>query len=221
MTLKTIKTVFFYLTVAVAMTLGQSLTFAQGLKFQTVFSEKGEPRSVHYLAKYQTQNSQHDVEVWRLGNRQFKKRTDDAIEIVGIKKSGHDEYTLHVFDLKKRIYTQIDRDNLIKIGNITDWYEMSHALKFPRGDYALVKFKPVKEMPPTAYACDWYSLTQSGSTSKICWSQTNKLPISILNHQDQIVWQIVLLDHKADEQSFSLNRDGFVFNNANRDIEGD
>ena len=46
---------------------------------------------------------------------------------------------MSILDMKKRIHTQIDRTNLYRIGNFTDWFDLAHGLKHPMGEYRVAK----------------------------------------------------------------------------------
>ena len=62
------------------------------LKFEQVFSEKGEPSALHYQAVFIAKGAEHQLEVWRDGERRVKRRTDDAIETYAFRKPGDPEF---------------------------------------------------------------------------------------------------------------------------------
>ena len=108
---------------------------AQDLTFEQVFSDKGEPSTLHYQAVFTSRDGQHHLEVWRDGDRRVKRRTDEAIETYVFRKPADPDFRLSILDMKRHIHTQIDRTNLYRIGNFTDWFDLAHGLKHPKGTY--------------------------------------------------------------------------------------
>ena len=51
-----------------------------GLRFDQAFSDRGEPRTLHYQAEFTAGGVQHRVEVWRDGARRLKRRTDEVVQ---------------------------------------------------------------------------------------------------------------------------------------------
>ena len=195
---------------------------AKALTFEQIFSSKGEPATLHYQAVFVAKNTEHRVEVWRDGDRLVKRRTDDALEIYASHKSGDAEFRMSILDLKKRIHTRIDRTNLYRIGNFTDWFDLAHGLKHPTGQYQLAKAEAPDGAPKALAACQWYDLTQETRTSHICWSTQSRIPLLIQADDGRAVWTIKSLDMKSiPSKTFEIHDEGFVRNNANEDIEKD
>jgi hypothetical protein len=197
-------------------------TSAKEIKFEQVFSDKGEPRALHYLATYISKGAKHELEVWRDGEQRLKRSTDHVIETYVFRKPGDTEFHMSVLDMKKRIHTQIDRTNLYRIGNFTDWFDLAHGLKHPMGEYRLVKAHAPDHVTKPIMACQWYDLTQDTRTTRICWSAENHLPLLIQTQAGEVVWQVTELDQKpVSETSFEIHDAGFIHNDANQDIERD
>jgi hypothetical protein len=118
-------------------TAAQAASSSASSSFDRVFAAQGEPASTHFAAEYRTGGVAHRVEVWRDGERRIRRRTDDAAESIALRKPDSPEFKLSVFDLKRHIVTDIDRSNLYRIGNFTDWYDLGHGLRHPKGAYTL------------------------------------------------------------------------------------
>jgi hypothetical protein len=195
---------------------------ANELKFEQAFSAKGEPRALHYRATYFSGGTEHQMEVWRDGEKRLKRRTDGAVETYAFHKPGEAEYRLSVLDLKKHIHTRIDRSNLNRIGNFTDWFDLSHNLKHPGMGYQLAAISAPNNADKAITNCQWFDLSEAGRTSHICWSKGSSLPLLIQNQDGKTVWKVTLLDRKSIPGSvFKIHDEGFVRNDANQDIEGD
>lgn len=195
---------------------------AKGLSFEQVFSEKGEPRTLHYEAIFTAKGAEHQLEVWRDGDRRLKRRTDEAIETYAFRKPGDAEFQMSVLDRKKRIHTQIDRTNLYRIGNFTDWFDLAHGLKHPMGEYRVAKAQAPDGAAKAITACQWYDLTQGGRTTHICWSAQSRLPMVIQGQNGEVLWRVAALDRKPiPEKTFEIHDEGFIRNDANQDIERD
>ncbi len=195
---------------------------ASELKFEQVFSEKGEPASLHYEAVFAVNGGEHRLEVWRDGNRRLKRRTDEAVEMYAFRKSDDPEFRLSVLDLRKRIHTRIDRTNLYRIGNFTDWFDLAHGLKHPAGDYQVARSKAPVGAARAITACDWYDLTVDNRTTHICWSAESRIPLLMQTQEGAVVWRVASLDRNAlSAKTFEIHDEGFIRNDANQDIERD
>lgn len=197
-------------------------TQAKELKFEQVFGGSGASGALHYHAEFISRGVQHQLEVWRDGERRVKRRTDDAIETYAFHKPGDTEFNMSILDMKKRIHTRIDRTNLYRIGNFTDWFDLAHGLKHPVGDYLLAKAQAPEGSAKPINACQWYDLTQGTRTTHICWSAQSLLPLLIQTQQGGVVWRVAALERKPiPANTFEIHDGGFTRNDANQDIEGD
>lgn len=195
---------------------------AGGLRFEQVFNEKGEPRTLHYRAEFSSRGARHQVEVWRDGERRMKRRTDDAIEVYAFRKQGDEEFHLSILDMKKRIHTRIDRTNLYRIGNFTDWFDLAHGLKHPKGEYRLDRVHAPDGAPQAIGSCQWFDLDQDNRTAHICWSAQSRIPLVIQAQDGEAVWRVTAMDWKPiPAKTFQVHDAGFIRNDANQDIESD
>ncbi len=195
---------------------------AKEIKFEQVFSGKGEPGSLHFQATFTSKGAKHQMEIWRDGDQRVKRRTDDVIETYAFHNHGDSEFKMTVLDMKKRISTQIDRTNLYRIGNFTDWFDLTHGLKHPMGKYRVAKAKAPDDAPQPYKVCQWYDLTQDKRTTHICWSTQSRIPLMIQVQGGEVVWQVTSLDIKPiPANTFDIHDEGFIHNDANQDIESD
>jgi hypothetical protein len=195
---------------------------AAALDFDHVFSTRGEPAATHFQATYLTGGLEHHVEVWRDSDRRIRRRTDDKAESFAIRTQGSPDYRLSVLDLGKKIRTDIDRDNLYRIGQFTDWFDLGHGLRHPQGSYRLVPAATPHGAARAIGACEWVALVQGTQTTHVCWSTTAKLPLLIQAADGRTVWRVTTVDHKPiANKVFAIHDEGFIRNDANADIERD
>jgi len=195
---------------------------AEELAFDQVFSAKGEPGALHYRAVFASKGLEHQLEVWRDGDRRLRRRTDDAIETYAFRKTGDPEFQMSILDLKKQIHTRIDRTNLYRIGSFTDWFDLAHGLRYPRGEYRIAAAPTPDGAPRAVNACRWYELTQEQRITHICWSAQSHLPLVIQTQDGIVVWRVVTLDQKPlAAKTFEIHDEGYIRNDANLDIESD
>jgi hypothetical protein len=191
------------------------------LVFGQVF--RGDDRgSLHYSATYLSQGTEHHVQAWRNGARHVKRVTDGAVETYVTRENDGPEFHMTVLDRQRRIATRIDRSNLYRIGNFTDWYDMAHALRHPKGDYRLTRVNAPANAVRPVEPCTWYRLEQGGTDSNICWSTRAQLPLLVMTGTGNVVWRVKSLDRRRIAQSvFAIDDRGYVRNDANEDIERD
>jgi hypothetical protein len=192
------------------------------LNFDQVFSAWGEPGALHYRAIFVSKGLEHQLEVWRDGDRRLRRRTDDAIETYAFHKPGDPEFQMSILDMKKRIHTRIDRTNLYRIGNFTDWFDLAHGLRRPLGEYRIAVAHAPDGAPRAVNACQWYDLNQERRATHICWSAQSHLPLVIQAQDGTVVWRVATLDGQPiPAKTFEIHDEGFIRNDANLDIESD
>ena len=69
--------------------------------FEQIFSEKGEPGTLHYQAVFTAKGAEHHLEVWRDGEQRLKRRTDEAIETYVFRKPGDSEFHMSILGHEK------------------------------------------------------------------------------------------------------------------------
>jgi hypothetical protein len=207
---------------AAAAVFSAPLSSAAAPDFDHVFSTRGEPAATHFHATYVAGGLEHRVEVWRDGDRRIRRRTDDKAESFAVRTPGSPDYRLSVLDLGRKIRTDIDRGNLYRIGQFTDWFDLGHGLRHPKGDYRLVPAATPHAPAHAIGACEWVALVQGTQTTHVCWSTTAKLPLLIQAADGRVIWRVTSVDHKAiADQVFVIHDAGFIRNDANADIERD
>jgi hypothetical protein len=204
-----------------------ALAFSRGAQakqptFEEAFNVKGEPRALHFQAVFSSKGAEHQLEVWRAGDTRLKRSTDQVIETYVFRQPGSDEFQMSVLDKKKKIHTRVDRTNLYRIGNLTDWFDLAHGLKHPVGAYTIAKGQAPAGAPKALESCNWYDLTQNNRTTHICWSKEKSLPVVIAAQGGGVLWRLTGVDTKPIPAStFKIQDAGFVRNDANEDIAGD
>jgi hypothetical protein len=206
---------------ALSLLCGGVRAWQEAQSFDAVFHDV--PASFHYRAEYEARGARHTVEAWVDQGVRLKRVTDGQVEAYAVRASASEpEYRMTVLDLQRRIATRIDRTNLFRIGNFTDWFELAHALRHPRGGYALAPAEaPAGAGRPVA-ACEWYRLEQDGHASTVCWNHEAGLPLSVVAENGREAWRVTSLQlGPVPAQEFVVRDAGFVRNDANGDIERD
>jgi hypothetical protein len=192
-----------------------------GLRFDEAFSDHGEPRSLHYQAEFSAGGAQHRVEVWRAGARRLKRRTDDAVETYVFHAPSDPEFRMSILDLRRRIHTRIDRANLYRVGNFTDWFDLAHGLKHPKAAYRLTSAWASAGAGQAIGPRRWYELAQERRLTHVCWSTGDRIPL-LIEEGGAVVWKVTGVDRKPIAPgTFEIRDQGFIRNDANEDIERD
>jgi hypothetical protein len=129
---------------------------------------------------------------------------------------------MSILDMKRRIHTRVDRTNLYRLGNFTDWFDLTHGLRHPRAGYRLERARSTSGLPRAVSPCSWFDFTQEQRTTQVCWSEKDRIPLLIRGSGGDVVWRVTALDRKPIRATtFVINDQGFVRNDAIEDIEGD
>lgn len=194
---------------------------AHAATFEQTFSLKGEPATTHFKAVYTAAGAEHRLEVWRDATH-IRRHTDERSDSVAVRRGKGTGYRMALLDLEKKIHTDIDRDNLYRIGNFTDWFDLGHGLRHPKGAYQLVAASAPAAAPAAIAACNWVDLQQGAQVTHVCWSGKSRLPLLMLADDGRVLWRVTSLDHQRIKPAvFVVNDAGFIRNDANRDIEQD
>ncbi len=192
------------------------------LSFDRVFTAANEAPSLHYKVLFRGASGVHQMEAWRDGDRRVKRVTDKAIVSLATHRPGDPGYQLTVIDLKRRIATKIDRTNLYRVGNFTDWFDLGHGLRHPKGKYTLTVSTAPPGIPKSIAACAWYRLTDGARATSICWDVRDRLPLLLVASDNQLLWRVIHVDTKPSTAAiFAIDIRGFTVNDANRDIDQD
>lgn len=195
---------------------------ARPLTFDGAFDRGGGPPGLHFRASFVSRGAEHRLEVWRDGDRRVRRRTDDAVETYAFREAAGPEYRLSVLDLKRKLHTRVDRTSLYRLGSFTDWFELAHALRHPRGAYRLTRLRTPPPAPRPLDRCDWYELAEGGRSARICWSARDGIPLVVLGADGEASWWVTALDRAPlPAGTFEIHDDGFVRNDASADLEGD
>ena len=190
--------------------------------FDTIFTIAGEPAALHYRAEFGGAGPSHVVEVWRDRDRRLKRVTDTAVETYAAHKPGGANFNMLVVDHRKRIVTEIGRDSLYRLGNFTDWFDLAHGLRHPKGAYRLAAATAPAASPKPVDRCEWYNLVENARATRVCWSVHDRLPLLILASNSSLLWRVTALDRTPFAKDiFRIPDKGYVRINANRDAERD
>ena len=192
--------------------------------FESVFTARGEPAALYYKAAFTgSDGQQHLLQVWRDGQSRLRRSTGDASDTYVLRESpGSDGYQMIVVDYGRRITTRISRDNLLRLGHFSDWFDLAHGLRHPAGEYTLAPGERPEKAPAPTGPCNWYELRQAGGNHRICWSERDRLPLVIWSQAQGAVWRVTEVQRQPiAEDIFQLHDAGFVHNDANQDIDGD
>ncbi|UAJ09540.1 hypothetical protein [Polymorphobacter megasporae] len=193
---------------------------APSQKFETVFATGGEPAMLHFHTDYGTGLAVHHLEVWRDRDKQLKRVTDGLVETYVAHAADGIDFRMIIVDNRKRIVTTIDRANLYRLGNFTDWFDLGHGLRHPKGAYMLGPGKAPAGAPKPFAACRWYDLVEGQRTTRICWSTEYHLPL-VIAPGGGAIWRVTSIDTVVPKTAFRIVDKGYVRMNANRDIEPD
>jgi hypothetical protein len=191
-----------------------------GPRFETVFATAGEPAMLHFRAEYSAGPATHHLEVWRDHDKQLKRVTDGIVETYVAHARDGIDFRMIIVDNRKRIVTTIDRANLYRLGNFTDWFDLGHGLRHPKGAYTLGPGKAPAGAPKPFADCRWYDLVEGPRTTHVCWSTDYRLPL-VIAPGGGAMWHITAIDRVVPDAAFRIVDKGYVRMNANRDIEPD
>ena len=177
---------------------------------------------MHYRVLFVGEGGVHHMELWRDHDRHVKRVTDRTIETFATHRAGDPGYRMTILDRKRRISTTIERTNLYRVGNFSDWFDLTHGLRHPKGAYRLTVGAAPRGMPPITSACDWYDLTQGPRVTHVCWDKQHRVPMVIATADARPVWRITAIDTiPAPAAIFVPDDHGFIKNDADRDIDPD
>lgn len=195
---------------------------ASNLSFEQAFSSSGEPSSLHYRAAFTSRGAEHRLEVWRDGEHRVKRVTDGALKTYAVHGPSEAEFRMDILDTRKRIHTRVSRTNLYRIGAFTDWFDLTHGLRRPKGVYRVATATAPRIAAKALQSCRWYDLTQEKRTVHVCWGTVDRLPLLIVSADDRVLWRITSVDLRPiSPKVFQFKDAGYVQNDANRDVEND
>ena len=196
-------------------------TSPPSLDFDRTFDTRDDGGQASWTAVYEAGGATHTMQVWRDAESRLKRRTDDTIETYLTRAPGDVEWSMAVLDLKRKIRTDVDRTNLLRIGHMADWFSSAHALVRPRGAYRLVATEAPAGVRPIA-SCRWYALTQADRRTTICWNAKARVPLLIEGDDDRPIWRVTkVATGPLPARVFTIDDRGFVRNDANADIAAD
>jgi hypothetical protein len=185
--------------------------------WQTAFPREAAARqSIYFQAHYvDASGIEHRQEVWREGARRLRRLTDGRLDLK-VERDTDGEYQYQLGDRARHIMILADRTSLYRAGIFSDWEGLAHGLSEPRGPYELATPGDALEQSGIA-PCAWTTMTMmtdSQSTSRICWSADWGLPISIqIKRGNDWVTQFAITEVRTFEPSaatFQIDGVGYV-----------
>lgn len=199
---------------------------AKPLDFDSAFAVR-QATSVHYRASFTgREGREQQLEAWRDGERRVRRVTDGAVETIAVRRPGDAEYSLTVLDRPRKLLTKVGRTSLYRMGNFTDWFDLAHALRHPKGEARVTPAQPPEGAPRTVAACRWFDLAQGATlpatTTHVCWSAQAQIPLAIVDGSGRTVWRVSQLElRRVPEAVFRVDEREWVVNDADRDMERD
>lgn len=194
----------------------------KSLDFARTFATVAEPTTLHARIRYRSGNAVHHLEVWRVGEQLIRRDTDNVLTSIANRTPGDANFHMLMLDHKRRIATTVDRNNLYRVGNFAEWFDLGHGLRLPKVGYRLTAIGAPAGTPPTPTPCDWVMLTSQHLTTRICWCVAQRLPLLILGGNGKPVWRVDSFDHAAvGAKRFAPDIRDYVRADASRDIAGD
>ena len=193
------------------------------LRFEQVFGTIGEPARLHFRVLYQGAGGVHRLEVWRDGTRRLRRDTDGgALTTFVLARPADGGYRLILLDARRKLRTDVDRDNLYRQGNFTDWFDLAHGLRFPKANYTLALTRRGPQTAASVRPCTWYDLNEGGRVIRICWDKASRLPLLITTEAGRLVWRVTAIDTAPlPPATFAIRDQGYIRNDADRDMEKD
>ena len=195
---------------------------AKATTFESAFATRGEPADAHYRVVYGPANAPRHLEVWREGETRVKRVTDGVIEVQAARRPRRDDFQMMVLDRRRHTLTKVNRTNLYRIGDFTDWFDLTHGLRHPRGAYRIRYIARPKGAPTAGRACRWTELAQGARKTDICWSAATGLPWVIMTDTGAVAWRITSFDdRKVAASAFRVDARGYTRVDADQDISAD
>lgn len=219
-----IRVAWVWVALAVGLTSGSAEAASPSLNFDQVFVSRGQPRTIHFTATYITRSGEHHLELWRDGDRRVRRHTDESADSYVTHIGTDEDWQMVILDHRRKLSSTIDRQSLLKLGTVTDWFDLAHGLNRPFGTHQVARASaPPKLVDQPVGVCEWYSLSQNGRISLICWSQGLRIPLLIAGSEDsRAVWRIDKVDtRRIDPSVFQVSARGYMKNDASKDILDD
>ena len=195
-------------------------------EWEAAFPTGAAPARVYFRAHYLDGDGQtHQLRVWRDGQRQLRRRTDDAIDLyVDRDKTG--ELDFRIVDYARHVVIRGDRTAFHRVARFTDWVGFAHVLDVPHGTYFVSKLSNPSESSPRG-ECAWFRLetrVPSTKVSDICWSRQWGLPLTIetTNSRGQHLTEFSIDEVNAFEPAqttFTVNAPQFIEVDARTDVD--
>ncbi|WP_345816908.1 hypothetical protein AAGS40_28490 (plasmid) [Paraburkholderia sp. PREW-6R] len=196
------------------------------LTWASVFGKMKPPEHQHFVAVWFDEHAAaHRVEVWREGESAVRRDTDERLSVYATKTAQPGSLDMEpryeVVDHARKLFYEVDRSNLNRLGIFYDWDQLAHAMKQPGGPYRLSRLsRPTDQQAGTS--CTWYLLQQPSGEAQICWSQAVGLPLAEnLKSTDgawREAWRVVSVDDNVRDPDVTFNSRDYIRFDANEDL---
>jgi hypothetical protein len=111
---------------------------------------------------------------------------------------------------------------MYRIGYFSDWFDLAHGLRHPKGTYRIVAGTSPVGMPATVAPCRWYDMIEGARTTHVCWDRKHGLPLLIAPSTGAPQWRVMAIDTAPlSPATFVVDDKGYAHTDANADIERD
>ena len=184
------------------------------------------PENQHFVGQWvDGKNQVHRIEVWRIGERLLRRDTDERMSIFAKQtRSAAVEspaVRYDVVDHGRKLFYEVDRANLNRLGIFYEWNQLAHEISPPRGQYTLSKAE-VEDSVIAGNSCVWYELTQASTWARLCWSAKLSLPFAEKSRMGDGAWKddwtIQSVDENVRAQDVTFTQGDYVRFDANEEL---
>lgn len=177
--------------------------------------------------------SSHRLQLWRHGTAFVHRRTDESLDLYLSQVGKKGDYAYRLVDHRRRVSTDVRRNQLYRIGVFSDWFGLAHVLDRPKSEFVVRAIAPLpKERQPKEGQtdCSWRILVRgrkaSADESRICWSTEWGLPLAIRIRGPKGEWidrftvdRVETISPAVDGTAFPPVPDGYAYFDAGNEID--
>lgn len=196
------------------------------LDWDKTFPLTQSPKNQHFVGQWRDGRYRvHRIEVWRQGEQLLRRNTDERMSIFANQLQtatvGSPTVRYDVVDHGRKLFYEVDRANLNRLGVFYEWNQLAHAISPPRGQYTLFKID-VADSVIAKYSCTWYELTQTSTEAQLCWSEKLALPLSVKTRRGDAPWRddwsIQSVDENVQAKDVTFTPGDYIRFDANEEL---